>query len=251
MPLIANCAKAANLVKVMTNLDITDTSSELFLDVNADKIIAMIQAQMDFPLFVYSSDCTHCATIMPLVENYIKANKSTIYKFDALNSVEFNKLITAYPNKFYIGMTTPTFYMFSNDRCDSIPQENMNTEQSLKRVLDQYLQKSKTYTCIDVDGYTTYNAFEGDKLYFIINGETAAYNGFFSIIIKEKAFKSSKTTLFIDYNIISSNLDSTLTTEYTTYKDLLIIKTASKTTKIDFNASPNEAYEAVNSYYAN
>lgn len=181
------CAKASNAIVVPTDYDTLSTSDRYLHAIKGTEVSALLHSKSSFALYVFDPDCTACKAITPIVNSYIKNSQAYIYSFDVTNKAEFSQLVEEFPRYFYNNLLTPTMYVFNNAEGTAIEQERLKSDDSLRRIMNQYLQLSNirsgnTYVAFDkfVNVYDQHLviAYSGSSIsaYEIINKHVFNHN---------------------------------------------------------------------------
>ncbi len=105
LALLAGCNKT-KINSFSVSFDETNPPESYLIDIDNERLTALMNGQADFLLYLGSPTCPNCKRVTPQFERYASDNKTLIYYYNAKNYTE--DIGNEFP---YLFRGTPSFFV--------------------------------------------------------------------------------------------------------------------------------------------
>ncbi|MCD8194840.1 MAG: hypothetical protein LUD22_00825 [Coprobacillus sp.] len=209
--LLTSCSSSS--VKGLYNydlevIDLQDEEINPFVELEAEDIIAMLKAELSFPLFIHDVNCSHCIVANANFREVFESYPATIYRY-TYNYSTYEKLndfdSILFPFEFY----TPRVMIIRDGELivDVASSRVASTSSRLKGSLKSFVKLDNLYRLSLNESFELYNENYNDYILFTYSSsDLDLYNYTYWAVNKKKT-----PVLFINTDETEEILNETLT----------------------------------------
>ena len=224
-----------------------------FIEASVDQVANLIESKQHFILETYTTTCSSCQELEPILKEYVTKNNKAIYRLKA-NSVDIEvlneKLLDKYPNIF-TERTVPSIKFIKNGTLTyNVNSNKFGTYSGLSKILNKHFLKSSIYIADNIEDYESFASSNLNHLIYSYDLNEKGSLDFANQYLINQDFTKAKKTLILINKVSFADKFANFCTKYTegnekffaAIKDKKVIKT------IDYSsADGNQIDEVISS----
>ena len=182
------------------------------VELSKSELLNLLESKQQFVFEQYSPTCSHCTTLRPLLEKYVKSSKKTIYTCNmyGMDEEEFNESFKKpYPDIFTDYYVPRIQYINDGKLTFEVNSAKFESYYGLKSIMDKHFLSSKITMVQTEEDYRTY--VESNKNYLVYmydQADSKSASLAAKYLITNEVAKAKKRILLINFINYSGTLDA-------------------------------------------
>ena len=208
--LLTGCSSFSGANPAYRNGDLIYTLTDnpnLFRDVNATQIDALMKSKSDFLLLFSQNGCASCAEFKPVIEQYIKNTNQLVYRYD-VKSDDFVTFGETYGERFFPNgmIETPSLFLVNNaGEIEHLSKNMYNTTLMLTNMMKSHLYETNVYSFSRYYPYSEFIKHNYDFYTFIYDRSNESQANMYDLHVNDYITKSEKMTAVIDVMMLTDS----------------------------------------------
>ena len=201
--LLTGCAKNKHAIVIVNNADLLVGSNPIFIDTDENRIIGLMESEISFILYEYSTACSHCEESTKNFENYLKKYQYCIYRYNAYMSPDYHLLNEYNEEVFPVNFITPRVLIVNHGKAvDDVASSKLTNSTLFNSAINAFTKENNyLYSVNTLEGF---KKLGNDFDMLVYNSLTKHNVDKYNEIYSDKDYK--KKTVLIDEAFASKEL---------------------------------------------
>ena len=212
--LLCSCIKNKNAIVIINNGNLLAENAPLFIDIDEERIIGMMESRLSFILYEYSTACSHCNDSSANFEKYLSKYQYVIYRYNGYMSSNYQLLYEYDEETFPLAYSTPRVLIVSRGKAiDEVASSKLVNSNLFNSAINAFTKESKyLYTTTTLDGFNELIKLDREFGVFLYDSLNQINTDKYLEIYNNKDF--DEKTILIDEAFASNELIEYVNTRY-------------------------------------